>query len=339
MARRYFRRNSATKDEIAMARKVLIFGNGIGMAHNPDHFSLSMALESIWNEPRYISEDHKQMISRCIGTNGEPPEGEDKLDKLHMVVSSCKMINSLQDAQAQWLTPHGQQFPREVSRYIHKVATRLHIYDDPLPEQFLDSLFTFLRETNSHVATLNYDRLIYGQLVDNGLCAGYDGNLIDGFWGSGFNADNLVRRQGRNFGYYLHLHGSPLFYTDQNGAVCKLTRDNLSILTDVQDNHIVLTHVKHKRSVIDGSYILRTYWSYLHSCCLEAEEIVVFGYSGADTHLNDVLAAYAQSTPIRVIEWEGAGSDAIRRFFWSRAFRSDNVRVVPLENILQFTGW
>ena len=322
-----------------MARKTLIFGNGLGMALDYTHFSLARAMEAVWEHPVYLPANQKQMISQCVGNGGASPEGEDQLDMLHSIVTACAAINRLEDDNAQWLTADGKSFPKAVSRYILKVATNLHNYHGKLPDEFLEPLFAFLRNTNSNIATLNYDRLLYGALVDDYLLAGYNGNLVDGMWDDGFNEDNLVRKFGNNFGYYMHLHGSPLFYDTPYGTTKKLTRDQLTMLTEKNSSHIVLTHVKHKTSVIDASNVLSTYWKYLHSACHESEEIIVFGYSGLDTHLNRVIAAYAQSKPVRVIEWEGAGPLNQRQQFWGNCLSSEKIKLIQLENILDFVGW
>jgi hypothetical protein len=72
-------------------------------------------------------------------------------------------------------------------------------------------LINFVSSTKSHVATLNYDKLLYEEFINAGICSGFSGQLVDGFTSSGFDSSNLVRLYGRNFGYYMHLHGSPLF--------------------------------------------------------------------------------------------------------------------------------
>lgn len=335
----YFNAKIHWQSGSSMARKTLIFGNGLGMALDHKHFSLARAMEAIWAHPTYLPAIQKALVSQCVGNGGAAPEGEDQLDTLHSIVTACASISRLEDAHTKWLTADGRSFPDAVARYIFKVATNLHIYHGDLPNTFLQPLFAFLRATNSNIATLNYDRLLYGALVDESILAGYNGHLVDGMWDDGFNEDNLVRKYGNNFGYYMHLHGSPLFYDTKMGTTKKRTRDVLSMSTESSSNHIVLTHVKHKTSVIDASPVLSTYWSYLHSSCQESEEIIVFGYSGMDVHLNRVIAAYAQSLPVRVIEWEGAGALAARELFWKRSFMTQKVKVIQLENILDFIGW
>lgn len=323
-----------------MTRKTLVFGNGLGMALDQQHFSLARALEDVWNHPRHLPGHQKTLVGRCVDNNGEAPQGEDQLDTLHVVVAACNMLNKIGDEDVHWLSAEGQQFPAAVAKYIHRVASDLHLYDGSLPHTFLGPLFDFIRETKSNIATLNYDRLLYGALIDAGFMNdGYRGYLVDGMIDGGFGAETLERRYGNDFGYYLHLHGSPLFYDDRRGAARKMTRDMLTMNSAEISNHIVLTHVIHKRSVIGASEVLSTYWDYLNDCCHEAEEIIVFGYSGGDVHLNNVLAAYARTAAIRVVEWRGAGTQLQREEYWAQILRTEHFNLVRMENVLDFDDW
>lgn len=319
-----------------MDRKLLIFGNGLGMSLDPAHFSLSAALENIWDRDNFLSLEQKHLIARCLGREGAP-EREDELDLLHQVVTHCRFLNFIGNDDVHWLTAEGQSFPNITATYLHKVATKLHNYNGFLPQPFEEALVRFIRNTKSHVATLNYDKLLYNSFIDNNLVNGYDGCLIDGMLDRGFSADALERRFDNDFGYYLHLHGSPLFIENE-GSILKLTRDQLNLQCDVPSRHIVLTHVKHKPSVITASHALSTYWDYLQFALSEAEEIILFGYSGFDRHLNMLLKPYLIRIPLRVVEWSGAGEQAERENYWNRCF-GQRVTVERLDNISNFTNW
>ena len=326
-----------------MTRKTLIFGNGLGMALDPQHFSLTNAMASVWNDPFAISQVHKILISQCLGGNGQIPQREDQLDPLHLVISACKTLNSINMSQGMnvhWLSQEGQHFPVAVGNYIHKVATKLHLYNNGLPQAFLDPLINFLRQTKSHIATLNYDKLLYGAFLDADLMRSYyDTTLVDGMVGGGFSSDALVRLYGNNFGYYLHLHGSPLFF-DHYGLARKRDRNQLNQFSPEGSDHLALTHVRHKRSVIGASIVLSTYWNYLNLSLNESQEIIVFGYSGDDDHLNDVIAAYAQSRPVKIIEWNGLNqSQSQRIIYWQTKFKTNNLYHYYLPNILTFNQW
>lgn len=326
-----------------MPRKTLIFGNGLGMALDHRHFSLTNAMADVWNDRIAISDVHKELISQCLGGNGNIPQREDQLDPLHLVISACKTLNSVKMSQrmnVHWLSQEGQEFPIAVGNYIHKVATRLHQYGGGLPPAFLDPLIGFIRQTKSHVATLNYDKLLYGAFLDANLMRGYfDTTLVDGMVGGGFSSEALVRRYGNDYGYYLHLHGSPLFY-DRHGLACKRERHELNPFSPEGSDHIVLTHVRHKRSVIGASVVLSAYWNYLNLCLNESEEIIVFGYSGDDDHLNDVITAHGQSKHIVVVEWGGLNQAQQQRWtYWSQKFQTTNLHHYYPQSILDFVQW
>lgn len=316
-----------------MARKLLIFGNGLGMALNTAHFSLTNALTEVWNRPEFLTDEQKRLISLCVDSDG-PPATEEDMDQLHRVVTSCRVLCEIDNHELHWLTAEGRQFPEETARYIHKVATHLHNCAEQLPNNFIEPLISFLRETRSHVATLNYDRLLYDALADSGILSGYDGALIDGIFNRGFDADNLERRQGRNFGYYLHLHGSPLFY-NHGDSILKYSRREIVAEPDECSQHIVLTHVKHKKSVIAASRLLSAYWDYLQFAIQESTEVVLIGYSGLDTHLNELIKLHGRQKRIKVVEWSGSANNR-----WNWQHKLGNIDdLVRLDDILSFTDW
>jgi len=323
-----------------MARKIIIFGNGLGMALDHEHFNLTNAIQSIWDNDNILSDDERQYILQCLpGADNRPPEGEHELDILHVAVTACGFLRDLSGDNVDWLSDEGRDFPITIAKFVHKVATVLHNYDGELPEKFTTPLCDFLRDTNSHVATLNYDKLLYGEMIDRNVLQGYGGALVDGMLNAGFSRDNLERKNGNNFGYYLHLHGSPLFYNDGN-ATKKKQRNELILASQFIGPHIVLTHIKHKLSVISSSEVLSTYWDYLDFALSESEEIIVFGCSGEDKHLNQKLKLYSRNPEktTLVVEWRGAGEDADRDRYWKSKL-GDRVELLQLDNILDFTDW
>ncbi|HBO4004414.1 TPA: hypothetical protein ACUT5J_000192 [Pseudomonas aeruginosa] len=320
-------------------RKALIFGNGLGMALAPQHFNLAQVMHDVWNIAHFLTPEDKRLISLTLGHENAIPQNEDQLDILHQAVVACKTLNRILSPNLHWLTEQGQRFPVAVAKYMHMVSSRLHLTDADLPAPFLTALTNFIRQTNSHVATLNYDRLLYSSFIDCGILSGYDGNLVDGVTNRGFDPGNLERLWGRTFGYYLHLHGSPLFYTDTDGQIRKLQRHEISTFTANPSEHIVLTHVAHKRSVISASPILTAYWHYLHRALQEATQIVIVGYSGCDLHLNELIAMYGAYKPIRVIEWAANHNHPIRLSHWQATFKTMNVQLDLQANILNNYVW
>jgi len=323
-----------------MTRKALIFGNGLGMALDQKHFSLTNAIQYIWDHQDILSDDERRYIEQCLpGVSGRAPEGEGELGVLHLAVTSCGFLRSLSGKDVEWLSKEGKEFPDTIAKFVHKVATKLHNYESgDLPEGFINPLCAFLKDSKSHIATLNYDKLLYGAMVDNEVLNGFS-YLVDGMWDSGFDRDNLERLYDNNFGYYLHLHGSPLF-VNHNGIPKKMQRHELTLDSEFIGRHLVLTHVKHKLSVISSSPVLSAYWDYLDFVLGESEEIIVFGCSGDDKHLNQKLKLYTKdpSRKVRVVEWDGSGNHADRTRFWKKRL-GDNVELVQMGNILEFTDW
>jgi len=322
-----------------MTRKLLIFGNGLGMALDPSHFSLERALKDVWNNADFLTSEHKTLIEYCYKHDG-PPQGEHELETLYQAITHCQGLSDIGDTESEhWLTSCGQSFPEITSKYFHAVATNLHLYDKELPDDFLNSLTDFIKCSKSHVATLNYDKLLYSPFIGMNVVTGdyRSTKLVDGMIHSGFGSDSLERRYSNDFGYYLHLHGSPLFYSN-NGYYRKKSLGNLSSRDSFASNHIVLTHFSRKPSVIASSGILSTYWSYLPLVLNEAEEVIIFGYSGLDKHLNRLLNINGRNKDIRVVEWIGSGERSERENFWEKEL-GRKVELVSMDNILEFDEW
>lgn len=72
-----------------MARKTLIFGNGLGMALDPDFFSLDRAIGRVWDENTVLDDRTKNLVRFCLGDDADRPHGEEDLDDLQLVVSAC----------------------------------------------------------------------------------------------------------------------------------------------------------------------------------------------------------------------------------------------------------
>jgi hypothetical protein len=321
-----------------MPRSTIIVGNGLGMSLDPNFFKLDNAMAEVWENPDCITAVQKRGLRRCVSAQGidDRPHGEEHLDVLHVAVIACRFLNSIASEDVTWLSADGRLFPSAIEKYITSVAWHFHHCNVALPAAFVNCLAEFLHKTESHIATLNYDNLLYQGLIESGILRGYDGALVDGFYNEdGFDAENLERKWGNTFGYYLHLHGSPLFINVNDVPRKQLqgqANENLST------PHLVLTHVKHKRSVIANSYLLTTYWDYLERGLRESEAIIIFGYSGYDTHLNEVITKYADDQPVIVIEWAGNGLRQMRKNFWREKLKGD-FDLIQLENILEFTAW
>lgn len=332
-------------------RKLAIFGNGLGMAIAPNAYELRAAMSQVWFED-ILSDNHRDLIRTCLPEGKTRPSSENELARLQDTVAACETLLDLPAAGINhWLTDCGQQFPAAVQRFAFEVSRKIFnaTYDagdlvgDPcrIPTSFANPLTNFVEDSQSHIATLNYDALLSSTLSDAGLLSEQDGLLRDGFIDGLFTRSNLFRPSERG-GWYMHLHGSPLFRGKGKNRFTKLAPSTLRKDTRNLLNvgaHIVLTHASQKSRVIAASEILDTYWEFLRLALDEAREVILFGYSGNDIHLNQMIAQRAAEKPIRVVEWLGAGKAEIREPFWRGQLGGQNVELVQKEHVLNFADW
>lgn len=320
-----------------MARSILISGNGIGLALDPTYFSLREGLHKVWNNAEYLSKEYKDLILSAIeGTSAEnPPESEGQLDQLQVAIIATEYLSDFSVGGVSWVSDGAKKLPSTFKKYIHEVAHYFHRSNKVLPDNFLIPLSDFIKKSKSHVVTLNYDNLLYDGFRKTKVFDGYNGSLVDGFWRrTGFLDDNLNRNNTERLGWYMHLHGSPLFIG--NNKITGIGRD---FLQADEECHIVLTHVEHKPLIISSSKILSTYWRRLEKAFEESSRIILFGYSGCDDHLNERIKLRKKDKSLLIIEWSEAGSEADRKKFWQSKTNFDNFELVRLDNILNYTEW
>jgi hypothetical protein len=319
-----------------MSRFLFIFGNGLGMALDSDYFSLSSGLQSVWNGSEYFTAEHKRLVTSAIpGLSSEGfPESEEQLDQLQVAIVASEYLSGFESENIQWLNDSSRELPNAFRRFVHEVASYFHDSGFSLPRNFVEPLSQYIYETKSHVAVLNYDNLLYDAFTRQGLLNGYHGTLIDGFLRSGFAKENLDRHNTRRLGWYLHLHGSPLYVDNE-----KLMGNRRLFVMPDERCHVVLTHVEHKPMVIGSSPILSEYWSRLPKAIKEADKVVLFGYSGCDTHLNEILASHCKGKEIHILEWGGAGDFNGRSAYWQQKLQEMEIILHQFENLLEFQDW
>lgn len=331
-----------------MPRKTILFGNGLGMALMPAVYNLDTVLKEVWNRNDLLTIAQKDLISQCLPQKSfeNRPSSEEDLDRLQQVLVACEVLNSIElNGSRHWLSSHGLEFPHAIHRFIHKVATAFYnaaektsLIRCSLPASFTDPLCSFIRDSKSHIATLNYDSLLSDAFMKDGLMGDRKACLLDGTNRNLFKREYLFRTKSIEHGWFFHLHGSPLYYETANGQIRKL-KPNLVENHDPKDKtHLVLTHVKHKPSVIAASDILRTYWEFFARGIEESKEIIVFGYSGADSHLNKIICQTPQNITVKVIEWIGVGSKDNRQEFWDELLKK-HVNLVQMEAPFEFNDW
>jgi hypothetical protein len=257
-------------NEDLMVKNLYIFGNGIGRAINADFFDLTRALQRSWSEDGLLTEEQKKLIVSCLPTgvlerDNQAPTNEDELEDLQRVLSACDTIKEIEGRDlgaAGWLSDHGKDFPVAVRKYLHKAACYFHNRDElffqgdgniNLPIDFKKKLRASIMKAGAHIATLNYDDLLYETFVGTDVFSGH--RLRDGFFNGIFDIEKHQTYMDLNpnqEGWFLHLHGSPLFVT-QNGVSRKLTRFDLRDQQGIKSTHLVLTNVKYKMSAIGSS--------------------------------------------------------------------------------------
>jgi len=319
-----------------MPRSTIIFGNGLGMALDPQYFRLESALRSVWNGSEDFHPEHKRLVQSALPNlnEAEYPQTEAQLDQLQVALLAAKFLRSFETRETRWLAEKAQQLPEAFVRFIHEVAAYFHEAEWVLPPEFVQSLSSYVSDSASHVATLNYDCLLYDALTNSGVLAGYGGTLLDGFHRSGFDNSNMDRYDATRKAWFLHLHGSPLFIGNR-----KMMREARNLFKPDEDAHIVLTDVKHKPLLIERSPILSAYWLRLHEALAESDSVVLFGYSGEDTHLNQSISDRIRDSRVAVVEWSGAGETSDRENYWKAALKCQELQLHLMPNILQFREW
>lgn len=226
---------------------------------------------------------------------------------------------------------------------MHRAASYFHEGPHSLPAEFVQPIIEHVKNSRSHIATLNYDELLYRSFVGTDLFNGYS-CLIDGFVPH-FDSSNLERLRPGSQSYYLHLHGSPLYHSDAEQGIRKSSMGGLAGLQGYSSTHLVLTHAIHKVSVINASPVLREYWSRLVEAMEEVDGITLFGYGGGDTHLNQLIRVHFMNKQIEIVErkrkhasYATEQGESDRFAFWEKLLGK-----APLcfwhENILDHRNW
>ncbi|WP_157057347.1 hypothetical protein [Loktanella sp. 3ANDIMAR09] len=211
-----------------MTRSTIIFGNGLGRALDNDFFQLPTAMREVWRDKEALNDAQKKLVSSAIeGVDSDGPTSEDQLLGTQLALMACRILRVAvnDDSLQHWLTNDAMKFPDALQKYTYLVAKYFHQFDanftsNPLWSDFIDHLVIFISDSKSHVATLNYDTLLYQPFNEERLigdrkiklCNGFDGTLLDGYTKKlGFSEQNLSRKRLQNQAFYMHLHGSPLF--------------------------------------------------------------------------------------------------------------------------------
>jgi len=300
-----------------------------------------------------LAEEDKKII--CFN-KGKIPRSEAELEDHHKVLSACRHLITV-GSSLNCLSDIGKKFPNIYQNFIYQVAKYFYDYEVDsknavfnIFNSFIENLISYINEVNRcHIATLNYDKLLYKNLIERDILKGYDGCLVDGIYkySSGFRPENLIPFSYHDFGWYMHLHGSPAFNTQADGTINKCSSNEMPetfTTDDSQHNHIVLANTESKPYIIANSKLLDWYFNFFVTALAESNVLILFGYSGCDKHINfEIKKRLSNKKPpqIIIIEWNGNSNENERQIFWKKELCPDNCKNNPLklkrmENILNY---
>ncbi|WP_052245524.1 hypothetical protein [Halocynthiibacter namhaensis] len=329
-----------------MTKQLVLFGNGLGRAIDNDFYPLERAMKAAWDDTTVLDTVQKNLICGCIEDElieGDlvGPTEEEQLTDLQRVLTACDLVSEFEaklNTGETWLTEHGKAFPKAIRRYFHDVASRFHDPEKQLPDDFANSLRDFVRSKRPHIATLNYDDLLYESFTETDIFNKH--MLRDGFFKK-FNFSLHEYHYSSNEGWFLHLHGSPLFINVQ-GTPCKVKRCNLAFHQGTDSNHLVLTNATSKPSVIQNSVVLKRYWEKFAEIISQGVDITLFGYGGGDLHLNDLISKSGDNVSLRIVCRDSGDLPAELDTLWHGRFNGKDpkkINIIRNENILDFRDW
>ncbi|MDO6457522.1 hypothetical protein Q4560_14505 [Celeribacter halophilus] len=354
-----------------MSRKLIVVGNGLGMAIAPEQFGLKPVMQRVWREG--LEEDERKLLAkhfRDIDEDNGPSE------ERHLMVAQvavmmpelvkCEPISNITDLGDWFSTPSNlDAIKKSLDKYSFEIAKDLFLCswkkmadartDACWAENLLcqlyrwkEGLLDFLRDKNSHIATLNYDGFLYQAVIDAGQRTEY--LYTDRFkglppkWKSYF-IESAAR--------YLHLHGSPLFWGEPVPYKLSATSlgdgeapDEHHIRYDRQPDftpHIILSDGALKPLLIARSEVLSAYWKELENILLNDDhgerpkEIILFGYGSGDDHLNRLIGQ--SGCPVRVVERREGNNIPDGEKCWKDKLGATDVVVDLRKNILTFDKW
>jgi len=341
-----------------VGKTLILFGNGLGRALDFSLFDLRAAFSRVWNGG-LLSEREKELISSVLPAASKPEAlaAETELFEAQVAMNAIEQLQRSVPPEilSRWLSSDALELRQAIFNLNAHVARYFHSYNKSIPDRFGRPLVKYVRDNNPHIITLNYDALLYGlfckkhkfgRLKPYRPCDDFSGALIDGFTDKdGFSSVNFSHITDTSLGYFLHLHGTPVFAEgnfDIGGETIsrptKLRREEMRA-NKSSGKHIVLNHGKMKPAIIASSPILSLYWERFQEAVLKSQRIVLFGYSGDDHHLNEVIRSLGQGASKTVIEWKNpAQNQRDRRNLWARKLGGE-AKVLRLDDVTSFTSW
>jgi hypothetical protein len=99
---------------------LIIFGNGLGMAIDPNRFAISEGLRFAWGK---LDEKEQLLLSTLKGiSKDKPPQSEKELKSVEEVRLLNVILESIADDPDAWLSSNLKTVPRTVSNFRKHVA-------------------------------------------------------------------------------------------------------------------------------------------------------------------------------------------------------------------------
>lgn len=340
-------------------RKTITFliGNGLGKSLDANYFDFKQGMEKGWDRTK--SKKIKSLIKDSLGK--AKPRKEKDLE----IIQDCFLklqsieyqIKGLPNALKKALELHINKDKERYFNYLFNVSSHFYHYQPTDAEPrvlakfntFMNNFCSYIRKKwiagdTVHVATLNYDGLLYKNFIKNeGILNGLDGCLVDGITDAGFKKEYLQPKYGKNFGWFLHLHGSPLFYSEYNSIKKNTYKQGTSsseaVLYKPGRKHIILCHPKQKYESIQYSNILSEYLEHFKVAINHTDYLVILGYGGEDTYINEIIkSSLKKAGTIFVIERSAEESSEERSIFWKARLcpNGTKFKLIQKETILDF---
>jgi len=320
---------------------IFLIGNGLGMACFPEIFSLETSMHDSYHD---LDRDERVELRNIIAPKREPLSENDlrDLQRILWYLDETGADSHLLDISGKFLFGVVQRFFDVNSDVIKDEGTK---------QEFFTSLkeYIFDQEEKPHVVTLNYDKLLYGGFSGVGIFGdkerGLPPCLIDGFLGAPvtWQPKNCASNN-QNAGWYISLHGSPLFQT-KGAGIEKLNiagMENRKLREEEYKNainHLILTDPHFKEEMINKSEVLKFYWGKFKCILSECERLVVIGYAGKDPHVNELIRENQSDMDIVVVEWDFGGNTTWfkrdkRELYWKAKFGKNEIKYKHVPNIL-----
>ncbi len=325
---------------------VALFGNGLGRDFDNKGFATESILQHLFEDSSELKSEAKVFFAKLFQSGF--PKSEEELGLLEEFNDALDVIENLSVEKADLFTNKSfkDEFTTNFKELKHKFIK--YIYDTSIKVirasesngygDFAEKLRAFIKDTSPTIATLNYDTLLYNAFLEDELFREIFTNKETGYT-DGFlrkKTDSLPKFEGDFFFLaktrkpYLHLHGA-YFYTQKNTDI--IEKQHKDYRPNPNDEpFVILTSQKKKIQRVFSSPkdLLRIYSGYFFEKLIEANHIIIFGYSGGDEYLNTNLR-YA-ITKTRATETKCAATEQLRVTIICRSEQENGISDKELKN-------